>query len=75
MQKKETDSAAVARVIDMVKVDVPGWINNMSIEELESFSDTVQIKKCIAFTDTATRSFAKSLPMMKDLEDHIALQT
>ena len=69
MQKKVTDSPLVQNIVDAADVDIQDFVQKLSIGDIEQLSATVQDKKRIALTDTAIRSYAKYLPLLKDLED------
>ena len=66
---KATDSQAVNKIITE-DVDIDAWIADMTIPALEDTIVAISSKKRYAFKDTAIRAYAKTLPMLKDLEDH-----
>ena len=66
---KATDSQTVNKIITE-DVDIVAWIADMTIPALEDTLAAISSKKRTAFSDTSVRAYAKTSPVLKELEDH-----
>ena len=67
--KRDGDTAAVTRVIDIETIDIVNFVNSQSLADLNSLSSMCLKYKRHPIRDTTIRSYATFLDDMKVLED------